>query len=93
MTYNLYSMRDAKTGFMTPTIEVNDDAARRAFVHAIWNSDGILHSFCEDFSLYRIGTFNSNSAVISPELVPVHVMDGAEALRAGATHGGDPDAL
>lgn len=84
MIYNLYAIRDIKTGFMTPTMEVNDDSAARNFTHAIWNSDGILHSFCNDFSLYRIGSFNSDTALITPEPLPVLVLDGPDALRAGS---------
>lgn len=91
MTYGVYAMRDTKTGFLSPTLEANDEAACRNFVHAVWNSDGILHSFCSDFDLFRLGQFDTDSGSITPNPVPVHVMAGSDALRAGAKGGFDGD--
>ena len=31
MKYPIYSIRDAKTGFMSPTVDMNDPAAVRNF--------------------------------------------------------------
>lgn len=81
MLYNVYSIRDVKTGFMTPTIEVNDDTAIRNFSHAVVNSDNILFSFAKDFALYRIGSFDSDSGVLSSENLPKLVYEAAEAIR------------
>lgn len=92
MIYGVYSIRDVKTGFMTPTIEVNDEAAVRNFSHAVVNSDSILFSFATDFALYRIGSFDSDSASLSPEKVPVHLYDAAAAIRAFGTPGGESHA-
>lgn len=84
MTYTVYAMRDVKTGFLTPTIEVNDEAAKRNFIHSLWNSEGILHSFAADFSLYKIGSFDSDAGSITSEPVPVHLLSGTDALIAGS---------
>lgn len=83
MVFNVYSIRDVKTGFMTPSIDPSDEAAARNFQHAIWNSTGVIHSFAPDFSLYRIGVFDSDAGTISPIQPPVFVMDGHSALSGG----------
>lgn len=82
MIYGLYSIRDVKTGFMTPVMEANDQSAQRNFYHSIWNSDGILFSFGQDFSLYRLADFNSETGQIVPLVPIVQVADGAAALAA-----------
>lgn len=87
MIYGVYAIRDVKTGFMTPTIESNDAAAIRNFSHAVVNSDSILFSFAPDFALYRIASFDSDSAAIVPETVPVHLYDAAAAIRSFGTPG------
>lgn len=92
MIYGVYSVRDVKTGFMTPTIEVNDASAIRNFSHAVVNSDSILASYASDFALYRIASFDSDSAVIVPESVPFHLYDAAAAIRFFGTSGGDSHA-
>lgn len=92
MLYGVYSIRDVKTGFMTPTIESNDDSAIRNFSHAVVNSDSILFSFASDFALYRIASFDSDSAAIVPETVPVHLYDAAAAIRSFGTPGGESHA-
>lgn len=81
MIYGVYSIRDVKTGFMSPTIEQNDDAAARNFYHAVANSDGILFTYASDFSLYRIANFDSDTGVMDPGIPPLLVAEGANALR------------
>lgn len=93
MIYGVYSIRDVKTGFMTPVIEVSDEAAARNFTHSVLSSDGILRSFAVDFSLYRIGSFDADSGRITPEDIPQLVCQGSSAVVfRGHDLGGDPDA-
>lgn len=61
MTLGVYSIRDAKVGFLNPTFEISDDVAMRNFAHAVTHSDSILKSSSKDFSLWKIGLFDSNS--------------------------------
>lgn len=82
MEYPVYSIRDSRTGFMAPTLDQNDDAASRNFLFAIKNSRDVMGGFPDEFSLYRLGTFNTESGVFSPELVPVHVTSGSSAFVA-----------
>ena len=34
MKYGIYSIRDARTGFLPPTVDQNDSSAMRNFAHA-----------------------------------------------------------
>lgn len=82
MKYGLYSMRDAKTGFMTPAMDVNDAAAIRNFYHTIQNSEGILFTFAQDFSFYHIADYDSETGQVVPLVPIVQIADGAAAVAA-----------
>lgn len=79
MNYGVYSIRDIKTGFMSLTLEQNDEAAARNFYHAVANSDGILYSFRRDFALYKIAEFDAAKGVLAPVVPILLVADGADA--------------
>lgn len=77
---NIYSIRDLRTGFLTPTYDINDAVAARNFAHAVMNSDSVLLTHAADFDLYRIGTFDSETGRITPEDMPVFVSGGKDVL-------------
>ncbi|UPW40973.1 nonstructural protein [Sigmofec virus UA08Rod_5899] len=81
MMYGVFSVRDVKTGFMTPTIDQNDDSAARNFYHAVVSTDGILQTYASDFSLYRIADFDSDTGRMIPFDIPEMIAEGAHALR------------
>lgn len=90
MIYGVYAMRDVKVGFLTPTFDVNDQSAQRNFCHAVLSTDSILSSFANDFSLYKLGEFDSDTGVLDPLPLPVHLFDASSALLAAAkSSGGD----
>lgn len=80
MISNLYCVRDAKTGFMTPTLDLSDASAMRNFAHAIVSSPSVLTSFTQDFDLYCLGSFDSDSGVVSSLVPPRHVISGMDAF-------------
>lgn len=80
MIYHLYAIRDVKTGFMTPVMEVNDAAAIRNFYHSVQNSEGILYTFAQDFTLFRIADFDSETAQVTPVVPIVQVAAGSDAI-------------
>lgn len=82
MIYGLYSIRDIKTGFMTPVMEANDASAVRNFYHTVQNSEGILFTFAQDFTLYRIADFDAETGKITPLVPIVQIADGASAAAA-----------
>lgn len=75
MKYGIYCIRDAKTTFLTPTVDLNDQSAMRNFAHATMQSNNLFNSHPQDYSLFRIGTFDSESGIIEP-IVPEHIAEG-----------------
>ena len=57
MTYNLYSIRDVKTSFMAPHVDMNDEAAKRNFAMMVSNNPGVIGFQPKDFDLYYIECF------------------------------------
>jgi hypothetical protein len=88
MILNMYSIKDAKTGYMTPVLEQNDAAALRNFAHAVNQPDSIMHDCPNDFALFLVAKFDTERAVIFsygddiPDL-PHLVADASEVLRNG----------
>ena len=88
MILNMYSIKDAKTGYMTPVLEQNDAAALRNFAHAVNQPDSIMHDCPNDFALYLVAKFDTDRAVIfsygdeTPSL-PHLIADASEVLRNG----------
>lgn len=80
MKYPIYSIRDAKVGFMTPTIDVNDASAARNFEHAVLNSATLMNSHPGDYALYRIGEFDEESGAVNG-VMPVHVIDAVGVVK------------
>lgn len=77
MKYSLYCVRDNKTSFMTPTIDQNDACAMRNFTYAVQHTEGVLSASRQDFDLYKLGSFDSDSGRIIPLTVPELIMSGA----------------
>lgn len=66
MILKAYSIRDVHSGFSTPTFEYNDQIAIRAFEHAVQTSASVLKSHKSDFSLYLVGSFDTDTGVVRP---------------------------
>lgn len=81
MIFGVYAIRDVRSGFMTPAVEPNDAVAHRNFAHAVQNSESILFTHSSDFTLFKIGTYDSDSGKITPlELIEV-VCSGTDVLK------------
>lgn len=81
MKFGIYSIRDSKTGFMTPVPEVSDETAIRNFSHTVVNSPNVLSTFVQDFDLYKIADFEDSSGEMFPVVPPAHVISGPAAFR------------
>ena len=82
MKFGMYCVKDAKTGFMTPVVEQNDAAALRNFSHAVNQFDSIMHDSPNDFSIFKVADFDTDSGIIAiPN--PILVADASEVLRNG----------
>lgn len=82
MKFGMYSIKDAKTGFMTPVVEQNDPAALRNFAHAVNQPESIMHDCPNDFALYKVADFDTDHGVF-PVLSPKNIADAAAVLRDG----------
>lgn len=65
MVYGVYIVRDLKSTFMTPGFSMNDEVAVRNFAHAVTTSQDVIHSHRQDFELYKVGTYDNETGVIS----------------------------
>ena len=79
MILGVYCIKDAKVGWLTPTVDQNDASASRNFVHAMKNTQSILYTHPKDFDLYRIGDFNSDTGKLLGLEVPDLVFEGSSA--------------
>ena len=82
MKLGLYSIKDAKTGFMTPVLEQNDACALRNFANAVNQASSIMHDCPNDFSLFKVANFDTDDGV-DPLTSPILIVDASEVLRNG----------
>lgn len=77
MTYNVYAIKDNKAGFLSPLVDANDDTAKRNFEHAIANPDSMYFTHANDFDLYKLGTFDTDSGLIVSFVSPEFIISGS----------------
>lgn len=77
MKFSIYAIRDIYTGFMSPTCDANDSAAVRNFQHAVMQPHSLMHSHPQDYSLYKVGEFETDTGEVTPCL-PVHLFEAKE---------------
>lgn len=80
MKLTIYAIRDAKTCFMTPVPEMNDQSAARNFEHAVSASDSLMHSHPGDFALYSLGTYDNETGKLECWPSPVQIADASSIL-------------
>ena len=80
MIYGLYAIKDAKSTFMPCNPDMNDACAIRNFEHAVRQPDSLLRSHPNDYALYRVGTYDNEIGVLTPES-PVQLCDAAQCLK------------
>jgi len=87
MILGMYSIKDAKTGYMTPVLEQNDAVALRNFAHAVNQPDSIMYDHPNDFRLVCVAKFDTDSGVVSQSaeriFEPVSICEASEVLRNG----------
>lgn len=77
MILGIYAMRDHKSGFLTPTLDSDDKIAIRNFQLAFKaaRNDSLFANFPEDYSLYRLGSYDTDSGEITSCAVPTFLCD------------------
>ena len=81
MKFGIYAVRDVKVGFQSISVQPNDAAAVRGFESTIINSDSVLSTHSEDFSLFKLGEFDADSGRISALDLPVQLIEASACLR------------
>lgn len=81
MIYGLYSIKDAKTSFMPVTLDVNNASAVRNFEHAVRQPDSLLRSHPNDYALYHVGDFDTDTGLVHSILIPEQLCDAAACLK------------
>lgn len=74
MIQNAYSIKDAKANvFSAPFFSINDQVAQRSFEQASSDSNTTISQNPQDFSLYRLATFDDQSGELHPEKQPYYL--------------------
>lgn len=81
MKFGVYCVRDVKAGFQTPIVQINDAVAVRGFASTVVQSDSILFTHAQDFAIYKIAEFDSDTGRLTPLDLPVELMQATDALR------------
>lgn len=82
MKLSVYSIFDNAAGaFMQPFFMVNDGMAVRAFSDTANTADSSIKAHPDQFSLYRVGTWNDASGYLEPEDPPIRVIHGFEVVE------------
>lgn len=80
MKLGIYSIHDAHVGFMAPVTDMNDVTALRNFSVQV-NTNETIKRHSLDFSIYRIGTFDSDSGIIEAQIPPEIVANASSLLE------------
>lgn len=87
MLVPLYAIRDRKSGFLAPTHDVNDETAKRNFAFAVQTRDKMFLAFPDDYDLYKVGAYETDSGIISP-CDPVFICSARDCLVKEFAHEG-----
>lgn len=77
MLYGLYSVRDLKVGFLAPMVSTEIEVTR-LFEHEVLKTESLWNSHHEDFVLFQIGSFDTETGDID-SITPV-MIDSASAV-------------
>lgn len=80
MILKAFSVRDVLTGFTTPDFKINEQVALRDFDYIVNNQTGLLNAKPEDYSLFLVGEFNTDTG----EFIPCEkklIVEGVSIIR------------
>lgn len=81
MLLNIYCIFDEKAGAYAPPIFLQKDGmALRAFEDEVNNDRSRIHAHPEDYSLYKLGSFNDESGKIDSN-IPEFMVKGSSVLK------------
>lgn len=77
---NLYAVHDSKAGmYNRPMPSTNDQTAIRGFIAQAINPESDIHKNQYDYSLFRIGQYDEESSIITPETPPEFLINAEQA--------------
>jgi len=83
MIQNAYSIKDVKANaFSAPFFSINDAVAQRSFEQAKNDPNTTINQNPQDFSLYRLATFDDQSGELHPEKQPYYLSTATTAPTA-----------
>lgn len=85
MIYPVFAIRDFKTGFLSPVCEANEASAVRNFEAACLKSDSLFFSHPEDYALFHLGSYDTDTGDMRPA-VPSEVVSAVQAIQAALAH-------
>lgn len=80
MVISVYCVRDSLLGFGMPILRDNDSVASRAFDYDLNVPNNPMASHPDDFQLYRIGSFDTDTGIITSES-PVFIASASDFIR------------
>lgn len=64
MIFGLYSILDHKTGFLPVQVDQNDQSAARNFAHAVMQTGTLFNTHAQDYELFKVGTFDTETGEV-----------------------------
>lgn len=79
MILPMFSIKDRKTGFLTPVVEQTEASAIRNFQHAVQQGpQSLFYTHADDYVLCKIGMFDTEHGRLIPEEDIVFVAEAAD---------------
>ncbi len=81
MKYGIYSIFDEAAGIFTaPTVDISDESAIRNFQKACSEAGSMMNFKPSDFSLYAVGTWDTDTANIESFVPPERLVVGSREM-------------
>lgn len=77
MTFNMYCIKDKKGDFQAPVPIKDDTQAKRWFDNEV-KTNPFLKEYREDFELYHVGQFETETGALIGISIPEFIMSGEE---------------
>lgn len=82
MLLKAYSIRDAKASFYhTPFFKPTEGEAVRDFIQVANDDKGTINKFPEDFDLFEVGEYETNTGHFKALEAPVHLRKAIDLLK------------
>lgn len=81
MENKIYSVRDVKTGYFAPVLDRDDASAIRGFALSLQDPHTIMGFTPQDFDLYCLGVFETETGRVTAYDSPAFVISGPDAYN------------